>query len=152
MSRRGLEPVHALEIPTGAVTLLVPSACIAEVINVRDMVPLPGASDWVTGVIGWRSRPVPVIPFERLLNKPPSAPTARSKFIVFYPLPGCQPWEFFAIVSTGEPQPRTLDAADTPTDATDLPASRFIAMGLKLDRSVLAIPNFEALRAELYPA
>jgi chemotaxis signal transduction protein len=153
MSRRGLEPLHALEIPTGAVTLLVPSACIAEVINLSgDLAPLPGASDWVSGVIGWRSRAVPVISIERLLNKPRSAPTVRSKIIVLYPLPGCRPWEFFAILSTGEPQPRTMDAADTPTDAPGLPDSRFIAMGLKLDRSVLAIPNFEALRAELFPA
>jgi hypothetical protein len=152
MNRRGLEPIHALEIPTGSVALLVPSACIAEVIHFSDMAPLPGTSDWVLGVIGWRSRPVPVISFERLLNSPRSSPTARSKYIVFYPLPGCRPWEFFAILSTVEPQPRTLDAADTPTDATGLPDSRFIAMGLKLDRSVLAIPNFEALRAELYPA
>ena len=152
MSPRGLEPIHSLEIPTGAVTLLVPSACIAEVINVRDMVPLPGASDWVAGVIGWRSRPVPVISFERLLNKSLGSPTPRSKFIVLYPLPGCRPWEFLAIMSTGEPQPRTMDSADTPTDAAGLADSRFIAMGLKLDRSVLAIPNFEALRAELYPA
>ena len=152
MSRRGLEPIHTIEIPTGAVTLLVPSACIAEVINVSDMAPLPGASDWVSGVIGWRSRPVPVISFERLLDKPRSAPAVRSKFIVFYPLPGCRPWEFFAILSAGEPQSRTMDAADTPADTVDLPDSRFIAMGLRLDRSVLAIPNFEALKAVLYPA
>jgi len=151
MSRRGLEPIHAIEIPTGAITLLVPSACIAEVINVTDMTPLPGTPDWVAGVIGWRSRAVPVISFERLLNNPPGALTARSKFIVLYPLPGCRPWEFFAIASVGDPQPRTLDATDTPADTGARPDSRFIAMSLTLDRSVLAIPNFEALKAELYP-
>ncbi|MBI5613004.1 MAG: chemotaxis protein CheW [Gammaproteobacteria bacterium] len=151
MKRRGPEPVHALEIPTGAVALLVPSACIAEVINPGELAPLPCAPAWVTGVIGWRSRAVPLVSFERLLALPDSAPTARSKFIVFYPLPGCKPWEFFAIPSTAEPQTRILDGTDAPATSTELAGKRFIAMGLKLGREVLAIPDFAALKAALYP-
>jgi hypothetical protein len=151
MKQRGVEPVHALEIPTGAITLLVPSACIAEVINPGDVAPLPCVPAWVTGVIGWRSRAVPVVSFERLLDNSQSAPTARSKFIVFYPLPGCKPWEFFAIQSSAEPQTHILDGVDTPAASADLPDNRFIAMGLKLGRDVLAIPDFAALKAALYP-
>ncbi|OGI42014.1 MAG: hypothetical protein A2150_05650 [Candidatus Muproteobacteria bacterium RBG_16_64_11] len=151
MKRREAEPVHALEIPTGAMALLVPSACIAEVINPSDVAPLPCAPAWVTGVIGWRSRAVPLVSFERLLDSPGNAPTARSKFIVFYPLPGCRPWEFFAIQSTAEPQTHVLDNADAPATSTELSGSRFIAMGLKLGREVLAIPDFAALKAALYP-
>lgn len=151
MKQRGMEPVHALEIPIGDIALLVPSACIAEVINPGDLSPLPCAPSWVVGVIGWRSRAVPVVSFERLLDKPQSASTARSKFIVLYPLPGCKPWKFFAIQSTIEPQTHILDGTDTPATSADLPDNRFFAMGLKLGSGVLAIPDFAALKAALYP-
>ncbi len=161
MNSATLQPLHALEVPTRVLSLLVPSACVAEVVSHCALAALPLSPEWVVGVMGWRSKPVPVISLEKLLGRnesvPGSLPDARagsrrrsSKIVVFYPLPGRKPWEFFGIVSCAEPQSLVVDSAVL-ASAIDTPNSGFIAMTAQLGNSVVAIPDLNALAAVLYP-
>jgi len=72
------------------------------------------------------------------------------KVVVFYPLPGRQPWEFFGIIAAAEPQSRVVDSTALASTA-DVPDSVFIASALRLGDSVLGIPDMDALAAALYP-
>lgn len=143
-------PVHALEIPNHALSLLMPSACMAEVVPYADLAVVPQAPSWLFGVLGWRMRPVPVISYEALAGGDPVAPGPRSRVVVLYPLPGREPWEFLGVISSSEPQSRLITADAVPVTVQD--AYPCIASGLRFNDRIVGIPDFTALVRLLYPA
>ena len=143
--------LHSLEVPLEGITLLVPSAAVAEVINPQHLAPVPLGQPWLTGAIGWRTLAVPVISFETLLGAAPAASPANGKIVIFYPLGGRKDWEFFAMLATGEPRPQVLDGSQAVAEGAELPDSPHIAAGLKVDGRVMLIPDFEAMKKAFYP-
>jgi len=144
------DSVHALVVPLAQIALLVPSALIAEVVNIGRLNPIALSPEWHLGVLNWRSRPVPVISFEALSGLGVQGPGPRSKIIVFYPLPGRKPFEFFAMLTTGEPQPRSFhepEALSARVDSTN----PFLATSVRLDHGVVGIPDLVALNKAFYP-
>src|SRR5688500_5074016 len=127
MARQAGDQIHALAIPTRAGSLLVPSATIAEVVNVSALTPLPLSPGWVMGAIGWRSLAVTVVSFEALLGGAATAPVAGSKVVVFYPLAGRPQTEFFAVLSSAEPRPQPLDNSAISVSPNELLQSPFVA-------------------------
>ena len=162
MSSPTVQPLHALEIPTQALSLLVPSACVAEVVSHCALAALPLGPQWVLGVMGWRSKPVSVISLETLMGVVAASPgplpdsntgprrRGNRKIVVFYPLPGRKPWEFFGIVTCAEPQSHVVDSAAL-ASAVSTQNGGIIAMTVQLGSSVVAIPDMGALAAVLYP-
>jgi chemosensory pili system protein ChpC len=143
--------IHTLEIPVSQFSLLVPSANVAEVINVGDITPIPFTQTWVLGAVGWRHLGVPVVSFESLLGLVQQDPQAHSKLVVFYPLRGRREWEFFSLLSTSEPRPHAVDDnLVLPASASDLPDSPFIAAGLRVEERVMLIPDIDRLRRAFY--
>jgi chemotaxis signal transduction protein len=152
--RANVSRLHALEIPLRDLALLVPSATIAEIVTLTRLTPLPFAPPWAIGVVPWRTLAVPVVSFEALLGRAPAAPAASSKIVVFYPLTGRREWEFFGVLTVSEPRPRALDGAAAgvePAAASELPASTYVASGIKLNGHAIAIPDLEAMRKAFYP-
>lgn len=143
--------LHSLEVPLEGMTLLVPSAAVAEVINPQYMAPVPFSQPWLKGAIGWRTLAVPVISFETLLGASAKAVPASGKLVIFYPLGGRKDWEFFAMFATGEPRPQLLDGSQPVAEGSELPVSPYIAAGLKVDGRVMLIPDFEQLMKVFYP-
>ena len=143
--------LHSLEVPLDGITLLLPSAAVAEVINLQDMAPVPFSQPWLNGAIGWRTLAVPVISFETLLGAPATARPAIGKIVVFYPLGGRQDWEFFAMFAASEPRPQVLDGSQPVAEGSELPDSPYIAAGLKVDGRLILIPDLEALKKAFYP-
>ena len=78
--------LHSLEVPLEGVTLIVPSAAVAEVINPIDMAPVPFSEPWLKGVIGWRTLAVPVVSLEVLLGGAAPVDISMGKIVIFYPL------------------------------------------------------------------
>ena len=151
MPRQRTDQIHALALPTRAGTLLVPSATIAEVVNVPELGVLPLSPLWVIGTVGWRSLAVPVVSFETLMGGTPAAPVAASKVVVFYPFSGRAQWEFFAILSVGEPRPQSVDVGAVALGRGELPDSPYIAAGLKFNGQPMWIPNLDELKKIFYP-
>jgi chemosensory pili system protein ChpC len=146
------QSIHLIEIPTDKLPLLVPSATIAEVINVGELSPLPLAQPWALGVTGWRTKVVIVVSFEALLAGTITTPRPRSKIIVFYPLPGANDGDFFGVLSTREPQPHVIDNnTDLVPNAAGAVESDYIAATVKLREKTLLIPDMDALKAMFYP-
>jgi chemosensory pili system protein ChpC len=143
--------LHSLEVPLDGITLLVPSAAVAEVINLQNMAPVPFSQPWLKGAIGWRTLAVPVISFEALLGTPVRAAPVSGKLVIFYPLGGRKDWEFFAMFATGEPRPQVLDGSQPVAEASELPDSPYIAAGLQVDGRLMLIPDLEALKKAFYP-
>ncbi len=91
-----------------------------------------------------------LISVERLLGGSRRAAAGRSKLVVFYPPPGCRPWQFFALLSSGDPQPHLLDTVEA-VPAGELAGNSCIAAAVHLGTRALAIPDLEALGQLLYP-
>lgn len=145
------DSIHGLEIPLAGMLLVVPSAAVAEVVHLADLASVGGASPWMLGVLAWRSLAVPVMSFEALIAGSRPAPNEHSKIVVFYPLPGRQTREFFALLSTSDPRPRTIDGSCIAAADAELPDTSYVAAGVKFDDRVLCIPDMGALRQALYP-
>ncbi len=149
MSTAVRDTVHALEVPTDNLPLLLPSACMAEVVALPRLARVPQAPPWLIGVLGWRLRPVPVVSYDMLVGGEGHAPGARARVVVLYPLPGRKPWEFVGILSVSEPQSRIIDGGVVPAALED--SFRYIAAALKFDEHTVGIPDFAALAKVLYP-
>lgn len=150
LSSTAQQTVHSLEIPTDTLPLLLPSACMAEVVTLSHMARVPGAPPWVLGVLGWRLRPVPVVSYDMLAGGEWRAPGPRARVVVLYPLPGREPWEFVGILSASEPQSRVIDAGAASMTVQDVYPC--IAAALRLNERIVGIPDFVALERTLYPA
>ena len=149
MSAITRDPVHALEVPTDSLPLLLPSACMAEVVALPRLARVPNSPSWLLGVLGWRLRPVPVVSYDMLLGGEAHAPGPRARVVVLYPLPGRKAWEFVGILSASEPQSRIIDSGVAPVALND--SFRYIAAALKFDERTVGIPDFAALARVLYP-
>jgi len=151
MARVAAERIHSLEIPISKISLLIPSASVAEVINLAEIVSVPFGQPWLLGAMGWRMLAVPVISFDGLLGWSPPPAQPHSKLVIFYPMPGRKQWEFFGILSGAEPRPHAIDSANTAiASAADLPASPYVASGLTINERTMVIPNLEAMRQSFY--
>lgn len=151
LSRKAAQDrIHTLLVPLGTTNLLVPSALIAEVVNVAPLQPMPLSEPWLLGLMNWRSRPVPVVSFDMLLGGDIPQPGPRAKIVIFYPLEGRQPWDFFGVITTAEPQPRTFHDSAALSQTLDN-SSPYFAVTLQLDKTVAGIPNLQALRSLFYP-
>ncbi len=151
MARVAAERIHSLEIPISQTSLLIPSASIAEVVNLSDIVTVPFGQPWLIGAMGWRMLAVPVISFDGLLGWPTQPPQLHSKLVIFYPMPGRKQWEFFGLLSSAEPRPHAVDSGNSFVAAgTELPASPYVASGLKIGGRLMLIPNLETVRQLFY--
>lgn len=144
-------PIHLLEIPLARLSLLVPSATVAEVINSGALAPLPLAPPWVLGVRGWRGQGLAVVSFEALLAGQVPLAGERGKIIVFYPPPGAVAHGFFGIVSLREPQPHVVKEAGELSSTTGAVDSPYVAAMVRVKGRALMIPDLDQLSRTFYP-
>lgn len=144
--------LHSLEVPLDGITLIVPSAVVAEVINPLTLAPVPFSQPWLKGVIGWRTLAVPVISFEALVGMPEPASPAAGKIVIFYPLSGRSDWEFFGMFATAEPRPQALTHSEPVATDSELPNLPYIAAGLKVGGKLMLIPDMDEMKKVFYPA
>ncbi|HYA39136.1 MAG TPA: chemotaxis protein CheW [Candidatus Methylomirabilis sp.] len=150
-ARRAGPRLHALEVPLEGMSLLIPSASVAEVVNLSTLTAVPFSEPWLLGVIGWRTLAVPVVSFEALLGAPTPGGRAGGKILIFYPMSGRKDWEFYGVLATAEPRPQALDGSQPPVPEAGLPNSSYIASGLKIDNRSMFIPDLVALQKAFYP-
>ena len=144
--------LHSLEVPLDGLTLIVPSASVAEVINPLTLAPVPFSQPWLKGVIGWRTLAVPVISFEVLVGMPEPVSPAAGKIVIFYPLNGRSDWEFFGMFATAEPRPQALNHSEPVATDSELPDIPCIAAGLKVGGTLMLIPDMDEMKKMFYPA
>jgi chemosensory pili system protein ChpC len=103
MSERIAE-IYSLLIPLADSRLLVPRACVAEVIGYQTAAPMEGAPPWYLGLVNWNARSLPLISFECACGQPIPPTGGRSRVVVFHAIGGRLDAGYFGIVSQGFPQ------------------------------------------------
>jgi chemosensory pili system protein ChpC len=103
MSER-VQEIYSLLIPLVEGRLIVPRACVAEVVGFQVPSEMTGAPPWYIGTVPWNGKAVPLVSFEGACgqNIPPAS--GRTRVVVFHCLGTKLDGGNFAVVSQGFPQ------------------------------------------------
>jgi chemosensory pili system protein ChpC len=144
------EELYSLLVPLAEDRLIVPRACVAEVVRFSSPEKEAGAHDWMLGSVTWNGRPLPVISFEGALGKDAPAITGRTRIVVFYASTGQLKTGYFGVLTQGFPQLVRVNKDVLQLHTTDgWPQDAPVLCRVKMINEFPLIPNLEKLEAML---
>lgn len=145
-----VDELYSLLIPLSDRRLLVPRACVAEVVSLNEQETEPDDRDWHMGVTRWNGRQVPVVSFEGCCGDAIPDAGRRSRIVIFHAIAGKVQSGFFGIVSQGFPQlvrvsPEVLKVDENQTTDDRTPVLCHVQMANEFP----LIPDLEMLEATI---
>ena len=98
------EELYSLLVPLVEDRLIVPRACVAEVVRLSRTEHVPGAPDWLVGNLDWNGRTVPVVAFEAMLGRSLPDSSTRTRVVVFHATNTALRSAYYGILTQGFPQ------------------------------------------------
>ena len=99
------DELYSLLVPLNQERLLLPRACVAEVIRYAPLqADEAGGPGWLRGSIQWNERSVPVISFEELAGLTSTPPGGRTRIAIINGITGRLPGGCFGVIAEGFPQ------------------------------------------------
>jgi chemosensory pili system protein ChpC len=98
------EELYSLLVPLVGERLIVPRACVAEVIGYQPPAQMTNAPPWYVGLVGWSGKSVPVVSFEGALGLPLPSISGRTRVVVFHAPGGKIQSGYFGMLTQGFPQ------------------------------------------------
>ena len=140
------EELYSLLVPLDGELLIVPRACVAEVVRYTPPERDPGAQDWLLGGLNWNGRVVPVVAFEGVLGKDMPAITGRTRIVVFVATSGQLKTGYFGVLTQGFPQLVRVNEDVLKLEATEGWADGApVFCRVKMINEFPLIPDFEQL-------
>ena len=147
------EELYSLLVPLADERLIVPRACVAEVVRYTPPVQQDGGESWMLGTIGWNGRDLPVVAFEGAIGSEMPAPTGRTRVVVFYSITGGIRSGHFGILTQGFPQLVRVNEEVLKLDAKDgWPEESPVLCRVKMINEFPLIPDIEALEGMIAEA
>ena len=144
------EELYSLLVPLADERLIVPRACVAEVVRYSPPAGAAGGPDWILGNISWNGRELPVIAFEGAIGKDVPAPTGRTRVVVFHSTTGNVRPGFFGILTQGFPQLVRVNEEVLKLEATEGWADGApVLCRVKMINEFPLIPDLEAIEGRL---
>ena len=144
------EELYSLLVPLVEDRLIVPRACVAEVVRFTAPEQEAGAYPWLLGRITWNGRPLPVVSFEGALGKEVPPITGRTRIVVFYAALGQLKTGYFGVLTQGFPQLVRVNRDVLKLHATDgWPQDAPVLCRVKMINEFPLIPDLEKLEAML---
>lgn len=104
MSAVATDELYSMLVPLADARLIVPRACVAEVVSWADPEPVENAPQWYLGTLKWSERVIPVISFEATCGHPIPATGGRTRIVVMVGLNNKLTAGYFGVVTQGFPQ------------------------------------------------
>ena len=140
------EELYSLLVPLSEDRLILPRACVAEVVRYTQPQQQPGSEDWMLGTINWNGRELPVVAFEGTIGKDIPAPTGRTRVVVFYSSTGKIKTGYFGVLTQGFPQLVRVNREVLNLDSTDgWPEGAPVLCRVKMINEYPLVPDLEAL-------
>ncbi len=98
------EELYSLLVPLDGDRLIVPRACVAEVVRYSKLEHEPGTEDYVLGNLMWNGRSLPVASFEGSMGKDIPSVTGRTRIVIFVASSGALKNGYFGVLTQGFPQ------------------------------------------------
>jgi chemosensory pili system protein ChpC len=138
--------LYSLLVPLAHERLIVPRACVAEVITWQAPEKMEGAPAWYLGTIHWSGRAVPVVSFEAVCGHTPPPPGTRTRIVVFVALSNQIPGGYFGVITQGFPQLVRVNADVVKSDPSrSFPDHGPILCQVRMLNESPLIPDFEHL-------
>ena len=144
------EELYSLLVPLADERLIVPRACVAEVVRFTAPEQEAGAHDWMMGTVNWNGRSLPVVSYEGVLGKDKPAATGRTRIVVFYASTGQLKTRFFGVLTQGFPQLVRVNEDVLQLHTTEgWPQDAPVLCRVKMINEFPLIPDLEKLEAML---
>jgi chemosensory pili system protein ChpC len=144
------EELYSLLVPLTDDRLIVPRACVAEVVRLSKTETQEGAHDWMVGTVNWNGRALPVVSFEGTLGKEVPVVTGRTRVVVFYASTGQLKTGHFGVVTQGFPQLVRVNRDVLKLEAKDgWPEDAPVLCRVRMINEFPMIPDLEKLEAML---
>jgi chemosensory pili system protein ChpC len=98
------DELYSLLVPLSGERLIVPRACVAEVIGYQAPAQMTNAPPWYAGLVNWGGRSVPVVSFEGTMGQPLPSVSSRTRIVIFHAVAGLLPGGCFGMLTQGFPQ------------------------------------------------
>lgn len=103
--------VPSLLMPLQGITLVLPNAAVAEIVDYRQPEPVKDMPTWMLGLIPWRGLRVPLIAYESVLGEDVPNPNGRLRIAIMNTLNANADLPFFGLVLGGIPSLMHADDA-----------------------------------------
>ena len=144
------EELYSLLIPLAEDRLIVPRACVAEVVRFTAPEQEAGAHAWMMGSVNWNGRSLPVASFEGALGKDVPVTTGRTRIVVFYATTGQLKTGHFGVLTQGFPQLVRVTEDVLQLHTTEgWPKDAPVLCRVKMINEFPLIPDLEKLEAML---
>ena len=140
------QELYSLLIPLVGERLIVPRACVAEVVRYTPPTHRDGQQNWMLGTIGWNGRDLPVVSFEGAIGRDIPAPTGRTRVVVFHGSTGQVRAGCFGVLTQGFPQLVRVNREVLKLDSAEgWPAGAPVLCRVKMINEFPLIPHLEGL-------
>lgn len=144
------EELYSLLVPLSEDRLIVPRACVAEVVRFSQAEKREGSHDWMMGTINWNGRSLPVISFEGAVGKEVPVVTGRTRVVVFYANTGKLKIGYFGVLTQGFPQLVRVNRDVLKLESKDgWPEGAPVHCRVRMINEFPMIPNLEQIEAML---
>jgi len=144
------DELYSLLVPLAGERLIVPRACVAEVVRFTSPKPEAGAHNWMLGTVNWNGRDLPVVSFEGTLGKDVPAATGRTRIVVFTASTGQLKTGYFGAITQGFPQLVRVNRDVLQFDSTEgWPSDAPVLCRVKMINEFPLIPDLERMEAML---
>ena len=145
------DELYSLLVPLAEDRLIVPRACVAEVVRYSEPEKPPeGAHEWMLGTVSWNGRELPVVSFEGTLGRDVPVATGRTRIVVFYASTGQLKTGYFGLITQGFPQLVRVNKDVLKLEAKDgWPESAPVLCKVRMINEFPMIPHLEQLEAML---
>jgi chemosensory pili system protein ChpC len=145
-----VEELYSLLVPLADDRLIVPRACVAEVVRYSKPDQEAGAHDWMLGMVNWNGRQLPVVSFEGAIGKEVPVATGRTRIVVFTSSTGQLKSGYFGVITQGFPQLVRVNQDVLQLDATEgWPEGAPVLCRVKMINEFPLIPNLDLLEEML---
>jgi len=142
--------LYSLLVPLSEDRLIVPRACVVEVVRFSKPDSEAGAHSWMLGTVNWNGRQLPVVSFEGALGKEVPAVTGRTRIVVFYANTGQLKTGYFGVLTQGFPQLVRVNKDVLKFESKDgWPESAPVFCRVKMINEYPLIPDLEKLESML---
>ena len=140
------DELYSLLVPLSGERLIVPRACVAEVIGYTAPAEMTNAPPWYLGLVSWGGHSVPVVSFEGAFGQTPPTASSRTRIVIFHATGGRLQSGYFGMLTQGFPQLVRVNADVLRPDASrSFPERSPVICQVRMVNETPLIPDLERL-------
>jgi chemosensory pili system protein ChpC len=140
------DELYSLLVPLAGERLIVPRACVAEVIGYQPPAEMTNAPPWYSGLVAWGERSVPLVSFEGAFGQPLPVVSNRTRIVIFHATSGLLPGGYFGMLTQGFPQlVRVNSDVIRPDPSRGFPERAPVICQVRMGNETPLIPDLQRL-------